>query len=128
MRGRCETREQRPVSKLLRVCVTDRAPGVSSSRERTYGSDKGYPSSCGIDVVRRLAMRPILMINPRSDVEFSGLAEQLVRDGVSRPEELEARLRERYPRAVVRERIISDEHVMTWYVYREGRWTKTLTP
>jgi hypothetical protein len=73
-------------------------------------------------------MRPILMINPRSDVEFTGLAEGLVRDGVSRPEVLEARLREHYPRTVVRERAISDELVMTWYVYREGRWTPTQTP
>jgi hypothetical protein len=73
-------------------------------------------------------MRPILMINPRSDVEFAGLAEQLVRDGIGRPEVLEARLRERYPLAVVRERIISNEQVITWYVYREGRWTGIPTP
>ena len=73
-------------------------------------------------------MRPILMVNPRSDTEFSATAEGLVRDGVDRPEELERRLRGRYPQVVVRERIISDEQVVTWYVYREGRWTGTPKP
>ena len=69
-------------------------------------------------------MRPILMINPRSDGAFADLAEQLVTDGLTKATELEASLRKLYPHAVVRERVISDEQVVTWYVYREGRWIR----
>ena len=72
-------------------------------------------------------MRPILMINPRSDREFAALAERLVGDGLDQASELEIRLREHYPHAVVRERVISDEQVITWYVYREGRWIRPTT-
>ena len=72
-------------------------------------------------------MRPILVINPRTDVGFVELAETLVREGIERPNELEARLRELYPHAVVRERILSGEQVASWYVYREGRWTQSLS-
>jgi hypothetical protein len=73
-------------------------------------------------------MRPLLIINPRSDGAFVELADRLVRAALSRPEELEARLRERYPHAAVRERTLSGEPVVTWYVYREGRWTENLKP
>jgi hypothetical protein len=68
-------------------------------------------------------MRPILIVNPRSDPEFAALVEQLAGVGVRAPLDLEARLRARYPRVVVRERSISDEEAVTWYVYRDGRWT-----
>ena len=74
--------------------------------------------------MRRFGVRPILMVNPRSDEEFTALAEQLVRGGAERAGELETRLRERYRLAVVRERVLSDEQVVTWYVYREGRWIR----
>ena len=70
-------------------------------------------------------MRPILIVNPRSDPVFAALVEQLARDGAEAPRDFEARLRDRYPRVVVRERSISDEEVVTWYVYRDGRWTPT---
>ena len=37
------------------------------------------------------------------------------------PAELQLRLRETYPLAVVRPRVISSEPSL-WYVYRDGRW------
>jgi len=68
---------------------------------------------------------PLLMVNPRSDRDFTALVDALVHLGVADPGELEARLRERYPRVAVRERTISDEREVTWYVYRDGRWMGT---
>lgn len=67
-------------------------------------------------------MRPILVINPRSDQEFEELADGLVAGGVSTAEALEGELRTRYPKAKVRERMLSSEPMRTWYVYREGTW------
>ena len=68
-------------------------------------------------------MRPILIVNPRSDPVFAALVEQLAGDGAELSAGLQARLRETYPRVVVRERSISDEPGATWYVYRDGQWT-----
>ena len=73
-------------------------------------------------------MRPILIVNPRSDQVFAALVEQLAEDGGEGPGDLQARLRDRYPRVVVRERGISDEAAVTWYVYRDGRWTSSTGP
>lgn len=70
--------------------------------------------------------RPILVINPRSDREFVSFVEEQVRDGAQTPLALEQRLSPRYPRAVVRERGLSDEWT-TWYVYREGAWIASET-
>lgn len=67
-------------------------------------------------------MRPILVLNPRHDAAFVEAAEGLVLAGAGSPAELEAGLRQRYPRAVVRPRDLSDERVVMWYVYREGHW------
>ena len=64
--------------------------------------------------------RPLLVVNPRSDAAFVALAEQLGADAENTVT-LEAQLRERYPRVVVRERDLHGE-APTWYVYREGRW------
>ena len=44
------------------------------------------------------------------------------------PAELQARLRETYPLAVVRPRVISSEPTSLWYVYRDGRWNPDLPP
>ena len=68
------------------------------------------------------AMPPLLVVNPRADRAFVELANRLVNEGVDGPEALELSLRSRYPNAVVRERVLSDEQMVTWYVYREGRW------
>jgi len=65
--------------------------------------------------------RPLLIANPHADGEFTELADQLVREGITKAPELEEALRVRYPRVVVRERSLSAERA-TWYVYREGSW------
>jgi hypothetical protein len=38
------------------------------------------------------------------------------------PIELQSRLRQTYPLALVRPRLISSEPTTLWYVYRDGRW------
>ena len=60
--------------------------------------------------------------NPASDREFERAIEGALRAGVSGPAELEAQLRQLYPRALVRPRDLAEEPIHTWYVYREGRW------
>jgi hypothetical protein len=61
------------------------------------------------------------VINPRRDPEFSAMVE---RDGPKAPSPsvLQAALRSRYPRAVVRPRQLEGERAEVWYVYREGTW------
>ena len=67
-------------------------------------------------------MRPLLVVNPRADRAFVELANRLTDDGAMSTGALERSLRRQYPNAVVRERVLSDEQIVTWYVYREGRW------
>lgn len=67
-------------------------------------------------------MEPILIVNPRDDVEFAALAAQLLEPGTTRVA-LESRLREYHPQAVVRPRGLSGEQPEAWYVYRDGHWT-----
>jgi len=66
--------------------------------------------------------QPALVTNPRSDRVLRELAESLVREGATSPAALAERLRDRYPRVVVRQREISHELLTIWYVYREGSW------
>ncbi len=68
-------------------------------------------------------MRPILILNPRSDAQFVALVSELMTDPIDQPSALEARLRARFPDAVVRRRELSSEPTEVWYVYRDGRWT-----
>ncbi|HVL54293.1 MAG TPA: hypothetical protein VM344_08530 [Vitreimonas sp.] len=67
-------------------------------------------------------MRPILILNPRHDDGFVTFAERALASGAATPEDLQAALRERYPRAVVRARDLSSESGLIWYVYRDGHW------
>jgi PAS domain-containing protein len=68
------------------------------------------------------SVRPSLLTIPASDEAFRRhVTAQLAGSGAERPEELEARLRRLFPRALVRERGLSGEGP-TWYVYRDGRW------
>ncbi len=60
--------------------------------------------------------------NPADDTEFAEAIEQALAAGLGDPAAVEARLRERYPRALVRPRDLDAESSPTWYVYREGRW------
>ena len=69
-------------------------------------------------------MRPVLVVNPRTDplfVEF--VREQLDRRLADEPATFQSRLRERYPEAVVRARELANEPTVVWYVYRDGHWT-----
>jgi hypothetical protein len=66
--------------------------------------------------------RPLLILNPRYDDAFVSLAERVVADADVTPVTLEAQLREKYPKAIVRVRDLSSEAGLVWYVYRDGRW------
>ena len=68
-------------------------------------------------------MRPVLIVNPRSDVRFAQLVGELTGEALSQPGDLEARLRAEFPNAIVRRRELSSEPTEVWYVYRDGRWT-----
>jgi hypothetical protein len=70
--------------------------------------------------------RATLILNPRSDAEFVRLAHERLDAGAETAEALQGKLRERYPRVVVRERDLFGE-APTWYVYREGAWTPSET-
>jgi len=67
-------------------------------------------------------MKPILVISPRNDRGFVTLAERLVEDGAGTPGGLQSKLRQQYPKAVVRARDLTYETHVVWYVYRDGRW------
>jgi hypothetical protein len=71
-----------------------------------------------------MRVKPTIVRNPPSDAEFAAAIEAIVDDGVVDPAVAELRLREHYPRAVVRPRELAAEPTPIWYVYREGRWTK----
>jgi len=38
---------------------------------------------------------------------------------------LQRRLRDRFPRAIVRPRELAGERLEIWYVYRDGRWIRS---
>jgi hypothetical protein len=64
-----------------------------------------------------------LIANPLTDWDFVTCAEELVSGEIDDPRDLQRRLRERYPQAIVRPRDLSWEQRVVWYVYRDGRWT-----
>lgn len=68
-------------------------------------------------------MRPILILNPRSDARFVELVSELLAEAVEEPAGLQAGLRAQFPDAIVRRRELSSEPTEVWYVYRDGRWT-----
>src|SRR6476620_2343816 len=69
----------------------------------------------------------MLILNPTSDDAFRAFAEAARRPGDD-PPSLQRRLRERYPKAVVRARALSGEPRDVWYVYRDGRWVSWAAP
>ena len=66
-------------------------------------------------------MAATLVINPRSDEEFVGFVSRVAM-AANTAAALEASLRRRYPRAVVRPRELEGERTDVWYVYRDGHW------
>jgi hypothetical protein len=69
-----------------------------------------------------MAFRPVIIRNPPTDRAFQAAIEEALNTGALEPATAQERLRERYPRAVVRRRELADETIPVWYVYREGRW------
>jgi hypothetical protein len=72
-----------------------------------------------------IRLRPILLVNPRTDTAFADMARQELADcPEDDPAVLERRLRERYPKAKVHVRSLSNEPATVWYIYRDGQWTR----
>ena len=71
----------------------------------------------------RWNVRPILIVNPRSDTRFRQRVAELIGDAETEPSDLQANLRAEFPDAIVRRRELSSESTEVWYVYRDGRWT-----
>jgi hypothetical protein len=70
-------------------------------------------------------LRPILLVNPRTDTAFDTLArETLEASSEDDPAAFEQRLRERYPDATVHVRALANEPTVVWYLYRDGHWTR----
>jgi len=69
--------------------------------------------------------RPTLVRNPPGDAEFAAYASRMLNGGVVDHAELQRRLRERFPHAVVRPRELAGERTQIWYVYRDGRWIRS---
>ena|SRR6266566_2796550 len=71
--------------------------------------------------------RPIVVVNPSTDVGFRKMVDRFVATGGSRPDDLESVLRTQYPEAVVRPRELAGERFEVWYVYRDGHWIRSET-
>ena len=71
-------------------------------------------------------MRPLVIVNPRSDSRFVEAVQSLL-DEARTPGDLQSLLRPAFPQAVVRERELSAEPFEVWYAYRDGRWTPSDT-
>jgi hypothetical protein len=63
-----------------------------------------------------------ISVNPSDDAVFASRVRELA-DHIESPENLEAQLRPAYPEVRV-VRGVTDV-VERWYVYRDGRWTRT---
>jgi len=74
-------------------------------------------------MIDRWQVRPLLIVNPRSDIRFMQLVAELTGDAETDPAELQSRLRAEFPNTVVRRRELSSEATEMWYVYRDGRWS-----
>ncbi len=64
----------------------------------------------------------VLVVNPADDEAFAGWVRTSAAAADTDPADLQARLRVRYPAAVVRRRDLAGERSEVWYVYRDGRW------
>lgn len=66
-------------------------------------------------------MPRVYVVNPSADDAFRMLVEKEGEQAAS-PPELQARLRESHPKALVRPRQLEGERSEIWYVYRDGQW------
>jgi hypothetical protein len=77
---------------------------------------------CPVDRVQPGGSGPALFVNPIDDAAFVAEVERSVADGIVDAADLERRLRQNYPQAIVRPRDLSNEPFVVWYVYRDGHW------
>ena len=84
-----------------------------------YGRNVSGPAHS----VDRWQVRPLLIVNPRSDVRFARFVAELTADGVPDLAALQTSLRSAFPDAIVRRRELSSEPNEMWYVYRDGHWS-----
>ncbi|HSS36345.1 MAG TPA: hypothetical protein VLR93_08715, partial [Patescibacteria group bacterium] len=63
----------------------------------------------------------LLVTIPTADIAFETFVRDAFHDD-STPATLQVALRGRFPNAVVRPRVLSDEQFSVWYVYRDGGW------
>jgi hypothetical protein len=72
---------------------------------------------------RRKSLRPVLVVNPRTDSLFVEYVRKQIDDlPDAEPHVLEQRLRKHHPAATVHARVLAGEPTTVWYVYRDGRW------
>ncbi len=71
-------------------------------------------------------VRPSLITIPSSDLAFGTHVRRIVGSADDSAPDLERRLRQVFPRVIVRERSLSGE-APVWYVYRDGRWRSSST-
>ena len=96
------------------------AAGTRDTPPDHFGARVGDPR---VNALRDLRVQTI----PSSDAAFRKQVERILGGSPpADPEELEARLRRLFPRAVVRRRDISGEPT-AWYVYRDGGWRPSMT-
>jgi hypothetical protein len=69
-----------------------------------------------------LEQPPALHLNPSDDDAFVAVVDGLLAGGLRDAGELQRRLRDSYPGALVRPRDLAFEPFVVWYVYRDGRW------
>jgi PAS domain-containing protein len=81
-----------------------------------------------VEIIPLHSSDPVRVITiPSTDTAFRRHVDRLVaRGSLDTPEKLQARLRQLFPRAVVRRRDISGEPA-AWYVYRDGGWRSSMT-
>ena len=66
--------------------------------------------------------RPVLFLNPADDPLFRRCVDDAMAHALVGAGELQRRLRDEFPRAVVRPRDLASERLPVWYVYRDGQW------
>lgn len=75
--------------------------------------------------VERMQVKPPeplhLLTNPADDHEFRRAALAALRPNIS-PYALALALRAAYPTVVIHRRLLANEPVTVWYVYRDGHW------
>jgi hypothetical protein len=62
------------------------------------------------------------VIYPENDLAFVAFVQAHATPDLDQPKQLEARLREAYPKARVSNGVTEPDGRKRWYVYRDGKW------